>query len=229
MDIRDAAQFEKAKLEDMLVEVLYSKYADLVLHSGTAIWRCYKGNRFSRDLDFYMKTKNNGEGMLRYREVPKFLQGYGFTIKEKGYSSATGTMHFVVELAKAKMKVDINFRYKDGTPADYVKVDDSRIVVLSLTPLQLLGEKIEAYSDKFDNEGDFKHPEAHDLYDMWYLVSIIEKPDPRTVKGLGTLLGRIENSPPEDLGSLGHLVLAGLPPSFNLMVGRLRAWVHDNS
>ena len=57
-------------------------------------------------------------------------------------------MHFVVELAGTKMKIDINFKYKKGIHADYSKIDGSRMVVLSLSPEELLNEKITAYNDK---------------------------------------------------------------------------------
>jgi len=229
MEIRDTAQLEKAKLEDLLVEILYSRYPKLVLHGGTAIWRCYSGNRFSRDLDFYMESKTSAEKMLHYREISKSLQGYGFVLKEKGYSSSTDAMHFTVELAGTKMKVDINFRYKKGTMVDYTKLDGGIIAVLSLSPIELLNEKIEAYMDKLDNYAKFRHPEAHDLYDIWYLVSLIKKADPETVKRLKKLIGRIENNPPSDMSSLGHLIIAGLAPSFELMIKSIQRWINDHS
>jgi len=32
-----------------------------VLHEGTVIWRCFKSNRFSEDLDFYLEKKRRGK------------------------------------------------------------------------------------------------------------------------------------------------------------------------
>ena len=229
MELRDPTHVDKAKLEDMLIEILYSRYTNLVFHGGTAIWRCYSGNRFSRDLDFYMKVKSSSEKMQEYRAVSKFLQENEFIIKEKGYSKLNDTMHFVVESAGIKMKIDINFNYKNGIPVDYCRIDGSRIVVLSLNPIQLLEEKVIAYEDKLNNDGGFKHPEAHDLYDMWYLVSLIKKVDPKIVKKLKGLIAKIENKPPTDISSLDHIVITGLPPSFELMIKRLKEWVNDNS
>ena len=102
-------------------------------------------------------------------------------------------------------------------------------MVLSLSPAEILEEKITAYKDKLNNDSGFKHPEAHDLYDMWYLVSLIKKADPKTVKKMRGLVGEIENKPPSDISSLDHMVITGLPPSFELMVKRLKEWVNDNS
>ncbi len=229
MELRDPTQVDKAKLEDTLMEVLYGKYTNLVFHGGTAIWRCYSGNRFSRDLDFYMEAKTSAEKTQEYRAFPRFLQDNGFTVKEKGYSKSNDAMHFIVELAGTKMKIDINFKYKKGIHADYSKIDGSKIVVLSLSPAELLDEKIIAYSDKFNNEGGFKHPEAHDLYDMWYLVSLIKKADPKTAKKMRELIAKIKNKPPPDISSLDHMIITGLPPSFELMIKRLKEWVNDNS
>ncbi len=228
MEIRDISQLERARLEDILVELLYNKYNGLVFHGGTSIWRCHGGNRFSRNLDFYLNAKTPKEKMQYYKELSKFLKDSGFVIKEKDYENSTDTTHFLVEL-NVKMKIDINFRYKKGTQAEYTRVDDSKIVVLTLSPAELLDEKIAAYNDKLTSTGGFKHPEVHDLYDIYYLVSLIKKGNERTVKDLRSLIGRIKENPPQDIRSLGHLILAGLPPSFELMMERVERWLNDNN
>lgn len=43
------------RLQDEAMEVLYSVDNTLVLHGGTAIWRCFSGNRFSEDWTFTAK------------------------------------------------------------------------------------------------------------------------------------------------------------------------------
>jgi predicted nucleotidyltransferase component of viral defense system len=228
MDITDATQMEKAKLEDALVELLYGKYMGLVLHGGTSIWRCYGGNRFSRDLDFYLAAKTSEDKMRYYKELSNFLREFGFRMKERGYENATDTMHFLVE-SNTKMKVDINFKYKKGRESDYTKIDGSKIVVLSLSPLELLNEKIAAYEDKLNDTGEFKHPEAQDLYDIYYLISLIDKCDATTVEKLRLLANKINGNPPSDMGSLGHLIIAGLPPSFEMMLDRIKKWLDGHS
>lgn len=228
MEIRDSSQLEKAKLEDVIVELLYSKYKSLVFHGGTSIWRCYGGNRFSRDIDFYLNAKTSKEKMQYYDELSEFLKESGFLMKEKGYENSTDTMHFLVE-SNTKMKIDINFKYKNGTKTEYVKVDDSKIVVLSLNPFELLNEKITTYNDKLGSTKKFKNPEAHDLYDIYYLISLVKKTDERMVKNLKLLVNRIDGNPPSDMSSLGHLIIAGLPPTFELMINKIKMWLNDNS
>ena len=38
----------------MIVETLYEIFDNAVLHGGTSIWRCYKGNRISEEVDVYL-------------------------------------------------------------------------------------------------------------------------------------------------------------------------------
>ncbi|MFH1246948.1 MAG: nucleotidyl transferase AbiEii/AbiGii toxin family protein, partial [Candidatus Micrarchaeota archaeon] len=51
--LKKRLHLETATLQDEVVDLIYS-ISSPVLHGGTAIWRCYAGNRFSEDLDFYM-------------------------------------------------------------------------------------------------------------------------------------------------------------------------------
>lgn len=46
---------ELAGLQDILIENIYEILPETVLHGGTAIWRCYLGNRFSEDIDIYIE------------------------------------------------------------------------------------------------------------------------------------------------------------------------------
>jgi predicted nucleotidyltransferase component of viral defense system len=228
VEIRDPMQLAKAKMEDTLVALMYSQYDDLVFHGGSSIWRCYGGNRFSRDLDFYLNAATSKEKTLHYKALSDFLKESGFLMKERGYEKSTDTMHFLVE-SDTKMKIDIDFKYKKGTKAEYTKIDNSKIIVLALSPTELLNEKIDAYNDKLESAKGFKHPEAHDLYDIYYLVSLIKIGDKETVKRLMSLADRINGTPPPDINSLGHLILSGLPPSFELMMNRINRWLDDNS
>ena len=54
---------ETAFLQDEVIDIVYGLEPNAVLHGGTAIWRCYQGNRFSEDLDFYFIIGENLESM----------------------------------------------------------------------------------------------------------------------------------------------------------------------
>lgn len=220
MDIRDKAQLEKAKLEDTLIELIYGTYKDIVLHGGTAIWRCYAGNRFSRDLDFYFKKGKRSESTC-YKELAKFFRDKGFALKSSNYDNTTNTMHFTVE-SNLKMNVDINFNYKAGVPSEFTEVDDSKIIILALNPETLLDEKIETYYSKLNNKDETRQPEAQDLYDIYYLVGIIPKIKDGTKRELGRFVSKIENTPPLNMSKLSNLVLYGLSPTFELMIKKIK-------
>ena len=65
--LRKRAHVELALLQDEVMEILYGIENGLVLHGGTAIWRCYGGNRFSEDLDFYCQNTEALDKNLKTR------------------------------------------------------------------------------------------------------------------------------------------------------------------
>lgn len=76
---------EIAALQDELVDIIYEIDKQAVLHGGTAIWRCYNGNRFSEDLDFYSgssddfrgyfetKLKNHALSLLKFKKTKNVI------------------------------------------------------------------------------------------------------------------------------------------------------------
>ena len=76
--LKKAMHKEVAKAQDMVVEPLYRVFNGAVLHGGTAIWRCYNGNRFSEDIDVYI-PKNVDKLELLF----EFLERKGFGIEKK--------------------------------------------------------------------------------------------------------------------------------------------------
>ena len=215
MNFKTDDQLEKAKLEDVLVELLYGKYKELVFHGGTAIWRCYSGNRFSRDIDFYIGGRTEAGPLLT--EISDFL-------KERGYDGKTRTMHLLVE-STTKMKIDLNLKPKKGAPVEYTRVDGSKMVVLSLTPEELLEEKIEACEDK-RRGGGFKQAEVQDFYDIYHLTALCSR-KPQTARRLAALIEEAEKDPPRNVRSLDHLILSGAAPSFEFMVKKIKEWAHE--
>ncbi|MBM3309818.1 MAG: hypothetical protein FJY77_06125, partial [Candidatus Altiarchaeales archaeon] len=47
--LKKQAHKKVAEAQDIIVRELYNVFDNAVLHGGTAIWRCYQGNRFSED------------------------------------------------------------------------------------------------------------------------------------------------------------------------------------
>src|SRR3989344_3822662 len=88
-----------AYAQDLIVEELYQFFPRAVFHGGTAIWRCYEGNRFSEDIDVYLPTKENID------EFFDKLLHKGFTVLKKvngilkDYETASGTIITVYTLS----------------------------------------------------------------------------------------------------------------------------------
>ena len=75
--IKKKAHQDIAYAQDLMMEEVYRFFPKAVFHGGTALWRCYQGNRFSEDIDMYLPHKEN---------VNKFferLQQKGFVIHKK--------------------------------------------------------------------------------------------------------------------------------------------------
>src|SRR3989338_1040636 len=72
---------EIAKAQDLIIEEAYKLFDKAVLHGGTAIWRCYKGNRFSEDIDMYI-GKDSGKIKIFFENLEK----KGFKLLKKKIS-----------------------------------------------------------------------------------------------------------------------------------------------
>jgi len=62
-----------ARAQDIIVEEMGKTLNRAVLHGGTAIWRCYQGNRFSEDIDVYIP-----------RNVDK-ISSFFMSLEKKGF------------------------------------------------------------------------------------------------------------------------------------------------
>jgi predicted nucleotidyltransferase component of viral defense system len=201
-----------AGLQDRFVEMMYSFDSELVLHGGTAIWRCYGGNRFSYDIDGYIVSKK--ESKLLDEDLTWKLAAAGIRlnrIRNIGGSIFTyvgdGGVELKVEFLLSKKKID-------PISVPYEKVDGTMLSVRTLTPEDFIIEKMGAYNSR---------QYARDLYDIYQLVNRIGE------KGaVGARLRRFIKTikPPLDETALKEVVLSGVVPSFEDMVnyieGRLK-------
>src|SRR3989338_8712536 len=76
--IRRTSHREVAKAQDLLVQAVYEVFPETVLHGGTAVWRCYQGNRFSEDVDIYLHKDSR-----RIEELFALLEKRGFALIKK--------------------------------------------------------------------------------------------------------------------------------------------------
>lgn len=224
MDFKNEAQEKRAILEDSLVDLVYKHFGNFVLHGGTAIWRCYGGNRFSRDLDFYANMTKNSESSLQKR-MHRLLTDSGYPVVEEGYNNKSLTLHITLRGYGTTGKLDITFGRRRGEAVEYKRVDGAKRVVYSLSAEELLNEKSLTYLDKFKNGA----AEIQDLYDMLVLKDRVPKPSSKTLHSISVLLAEIGESPPENEKELTNLLLSGVGMPFRNIMESLEGWLHEHT
>jgi predicted nucleotidyltransferase component of viral defense system len=222
MDITNETQRNRAIIEDEIVDLMLKHYGGFVMHGGTAVWRCYGGNRFSRDVDFYSNL-NASEESLFQKQFHKLLVESGYPIREEKYNNKTRTLHVIFKGAFTTGKVDLTFAKANGVAAEYQRVDGAKRIVLALSAEALLNEKMGTYLDKYARQDH----EIQDLYDMVVLKNRISKPTAATRNKLSAFLDRIKDVPPKDEKRLKQLVIGGVAPSFSDMIMLLERWLDD--
>ena len=204
--LKKQAHREIALLQDEVVEIMYSSFPDCkpVLHGGTAIWRCYQGNRFSEDLDFYMPPCEGFKEKL-FAESSK----RGLTVSK--FKETENTIFAKITDGKAEVRIEINVsKAKAGEirPAvgEFEKADGGILTILTLSPSNLLEEKMSAFENR---------RLIRDFYDVYHLKAIAEFDE-------GRLKAFASNAKkPADSKNLEALVYTGIAPSFEQMQERL--------
>lgn len=201
--LKKRQQIDIALLQDEVIRIVYLVSDDMVLHGGTAIWRCYSGKRFSEDIDLYSTAFS---GLIdKFRKI---AATHGLAISKM---KDTGNVIFATVLSgKTAVRLEVNHTSKvNGTMVSYELVDGSQIEVLSLTPEQLINEKIDAYSDRRF---------VRDIYDIYKLVPLGVLNE-STLARLRVFLHDIQT--PVDESILKSLVYIGLAPSFERMINEI--------
>ena len=201
--LKKRQQVETAFLQDEIIRIIYMTTEDLVLHGGTAIWRCYSSKRFSEDLYFYSSSFPT---LTKQFEKRASSQGLMITkIKDTG-----NVIVSTVSNGKTSVKLEVNHvRKVEGTITTYELTDGTEIEILSLTPDQFIEEKINAYSDR---------RYIRDIYDIYHLVKSCRKLE-STRTNLRQFLQNIQH--PVDEPILKSIVYMGLAPTFDRMVNEI--------
>ena len=192
-----------ALAQDILIQELYNVFNDAVLHGGTAIWRCYKGNRFSEDLDLYLKRDLEKINLLFNN-----LNKRGFIIIKKKIGE--NSLYSELKNNRTSVRFEALFKKVDGVLKEYETSEGNLITVYALTPEQLINEKIDAYSGRL---------KIRDLYDIFFLL--------RHVKDKGKISLKIkklvkEFKKPIDENELKVLILEGIVPDVDMMLDYIK-------
>jgi predicted nucleotidyltransferase component of viral defense system len=196
---------ETAMLQDEVADIVYSIEPKAVLHGGTAIWRCYGGNRFSEDLDFYFPPEKDFEKKLREKAAER-----GLSIPK--YKMTENVIFAKISSGETEVRLEVNLSArKNGAPKPYERLDGSFMDVLTLSPEELVLEKISAYSGR---------KLMRDIYDIYHLSRMITD-DSLVKEGMRKFLEEIPA--PLDEKTLAALVYSGAVPSFAQMRDALKA------
>ena len=188
-----------ARLQDMILETLYQVFPRSVLHGGTAIWRCYSGNRFSEDVDVYM-----GKNIEKIERFFEELRKVGFKILKK--RTTKNSLYSVLSFESTEVRFEAIFKDVRGSVKEYETYEGILFNVFTLDPEEMTREKINAY---------LKRRKIRDLYDIFFMLRYVEEKN-KLKPDLQRLLREFKD--PVDEGELKALILFGAIPTKNDLV-----------
>ena len=195
------------RLQDEVTETAYGVDPQLVLHGGTAIWRCFSGNRFSEDLDFYCTSPKKMADGLREALSARSLALVKF-------KSTANLIFAKISDGEAEVRLEMNIAKK--VPSEvrrYERMNGSALDVFCPSLPALILEKAAAYQNRRF---------VRDLYDIHHLTQRLEagNDDIAVSDAIHKLLSGFRK--PLDADNLPALVYSGAAPSTGQMLLALR-------
>ncbi len=191
-----------AYAQDIMMEEAYVFFPKAVFHGGTAIWRCYNGNRFSDDIDMYLPTKENIDEFFAQ------LEKRGFIVLKKRIKN--NSLYSLLVFMRVQVRFEALFVKKQtAILREYETVEGTLFNVFTLSASELLDEKIAAF---------LKRKKIRDLYDIFFLLRYCER-------GKVLPLKEIMESKIEDKENLSAIILSGPIPTAEEMKRYIESWV----
>jgi len=195
-----------AGAQDIIVETLYRVFPRAVLHGGTAIWRCYSGNRFSEDVDAYIE-KDTKKINRFFEEMKKA----GFEIIKKRMTE--NSLYSLLSFGGTEVRFEALLRRAEGVMKEYETYEGILFNIFTLSPEQMITEKIGAYLNR---------RKIRDLYDIFFLLRYVTDAE-KLKPNLKDLLRNFKE--PVDERELKALILFGAIPTKEDIVEYLEGWV----
>lgn len=198
---------EVALAQDLMVLGTYDVFPGAVIHGGTAIWRCFSGNRFSEDVDFYLPDS-----------ARTHLASLSANLARKGLSphklkETSNSVFAKFGQRGLSVRFEASFRIvSEAVVMPFEMVDGSFMTVRTLRPAEMLREKVTAY------EGRRK---ARDLYDIFFLLRLVE-PESTAREAVISLLRNFEK--PLDASELKAVIISGSAPRTSDMLEAIQRW-----
>ncbi|MBI5046710.1 nucleotidyl transferase AbiEii/AbiGii toxin family protein, partial [Candidatus Micrarchaeota archaeon] len=129
--LKKRIHIDLAALQDEVAEIVYELEPTAVLHGGTAIWRCYGGNRFSEDLDFYSKSER-----LVHELEAKVISHHLVLTK---FKKTDNVIFSKISNGTVDVRLEISLRLPNKKiAAEYVRLDGTFMSVLTISPEDLI-------------------------------------------------------------------------------------------
>ena len=205
LKLKKESHKQVAKAQDIIVETLYEIFDDAVIHGGTAIWKCYKGNRFSEDIDVYI-SKN----IEKINQFFDQLEKKGFLIEKKKISE--NSIYSSLKFNNTLVRFEAIFKKYKGILKEYETAESNFITIYTLTPEEFVYEKVSAY---------LKRRKIRDLYDVFFLLRYIQNKN-EIKESINNLVKNYEK--PLDESDLKILILEGIIPSSDKMIEYIKNW-----
>jgi predicted nucleotidyltransferase component of viral defense system len=206
LKLKKKIQKELAYAQDVLVEEIYGFFPKAIIHGGTAIWRCYNGNRFSEDVDVYIERDEK-----KIEDFFLSLQKKGFQIIKKKVKE--NSLYSEIIIGDISIRFEATFQIKKPIFKQYETSESFFINVYTLSPEELIIEKISAY---------MKRKKIRDLYDIFFLLNYTKK-EKRIINHINKLIKYFEN--PIDEQNLNAVIIFGAIPNSKQLLEAIKRWV----
>lgn len=195
---------ELAIAQDIMIENIFN-IEDAVFHGGTAIWRCYGGNRFSEDIDLYLPNDK------KVNEIFNSFEKNGLVPLKKKVTKKGVYSKF--KYNRVIVRFEAVFKNIDSILVDYNLVNGNSITIYSLSPESLIVEKTNAYLNRL---------KIRDLYDVFFLLKLVKEKNK-----LNFFLNKLIKNykQPVDENNLKTLIINGIIPSSKKMMEYVKKWV----
>lgn len=199
-----------ALLQDIVIDIVYEVFPKVVLHGGTAIWRCYQGTRFSEDIDVYLSKQN----LNKIEQFKQKLKNKKLSIKK--FKTTDNVIYAKIEMNNIVMRFEasfLNFNSNKVILRKYETIDGNYLNVFTLSAEELIKEKVSAYlSRRF----------IRDIYDIFILLDFVDDKK-QIISSLKKLL--LEYKKPINQDILPSLVFYGSCPTINQILRQIKKWV----
>lgn len=207
--LRKRAHREIAIGQDILIIEAYKIFPLMVIHGGTAIWRCYGSNRLSEDIDVFLNINYKNEALSERFKTNLAKQGF----KVLKFKITNNTLFSKFSFLGRSISFEAIFKnIRKYITKNFELVDGNLINVYTLQPEELILQKVEVFLKRF---------KIRDLYDIYFLLNSVKNRE-KIKKPLTKLLENFKY--PKDAVELKTLIIVGGVPRVDDMLGVIKKW-----